>query len=59
VPTPLVKRVTEGWRPTMSGTSTVAPNMAKRCWSESGMAWRRGTFSSIWMVRGVVMWPLG
>src|SRR5215208_6644600 len=45
VPTPEVKSVTEVSSPTRNGTSTVAPNMANRCWSESGSDWRSGSRS--------------
>src|SRR5512138_2717728 len=53
VPTPEVNRVTEVSRPTRNGTSTVAPNIANRCWSESGSDWSSGSrsFTSIVRVR--------
>src|SRR5512144_74113 len=51
VPTPEVNSVTEVSRPTRNGTSTVAPNMAKRCWSESGSDCSKGSRSFTSMVR--------
>src|SRR5512138_159253 len=51
VPTPEVNRVTEVSRPTRNGTSTVAPNIANRCWSESGSDWRSGSRSPTSIVR--------
>src|SRR5512136_1088614 len=51
VPTPLVQRVTEVSSPTRNGTSTVAPNIAKRCWSDSGTDWSSGSRSVMPTVR--------
>ena len=41
---------TEGENPISMGTSTVAPNMERKCWSPKGNAWIGGSFSSTPMV---------
>ncbi|KAF5040560.1 hypothetical protein DSECCO2_532130 [anaerobic digester metagenome] len=50
VPMPFMSSTMAGSILNRVGTSTEAPNMAKRCCRLNGMPWSNGTFSSTWMI---------
>ncbi|MNP44786.1 hypothetical protein D3C76_1386630 [compost metagenome] len=60
VPTPLNSNTVAGLILNKIGTSTVAPNMANRCWKLSGIVWSSGGRSLTPITRRVMdVFPLG
>ena len=56
VPIPFINKQVVGLTLKRNGTSTVAPNIANRCWILSGMLSRSGGRSSTWItLRSMMM----